>query len=57
MSGAPLVLLLGLLVTGLSIFLLGVGSLLRGRCSLRTCGTDAAREACEDCPVARATRN
>ncbi len=48
------VLLLGLLVTGGSIFLLGVGSLLRRRCTLSTCGTEAAREACAECPVARA---
>ncbi len=56
MSQTLSVLLLALAVTGFSVFLLGVGSLLRRRCTLRTCGTEAARDACADCPVARAGR-
>lgn len=50
------VVLLTLGVVGLSIFLLGLGSLLKRRCTLRGCGTDAA-EACEGCPSARSPEN
>ena len=48
------VVLLTLLVVGLSIFLLGLGSLLKGRCILRRCGAEGpVGDACEGCPSAR----
>ena len=48
------VVLLSLVVVGLSIFLLGLGSLLKGRCILRRCGAEGpVGDACESCPSAR----
>lgn len=44
---------LALGVVVLSIFLLGLGTLLkRGRCSLRGCGGERAGDACDACPSA-----
>lgn len=51
------VFLAALAVVGLSIFLLGLGSLLRRRCSLRPCGSrEEAGDACSDCPLAKSER-
>ena len=48
------VVLLTLAVVTLSIFLLGLGSLLKGRCVLRRCGVEGppAGDACDGCPRA-----
>lgn len=47
------VVLLTLAVVTLSIFLLGLGSLLKGRCLLRRCGPDGpVGDACDGCPRA-----
>ena len=54
--------LITLAVAALSVFLLGLGSLLKRRCSLRPCGVSgdaegpAASDACSDCPLAKAER-
>ncbi len=45
-----IVLLSAVVVVG-SVFLLGLGTLLRRRCDLRRCG-EADSEACADCPGA-----
>ena len=51
------VVLLTLAVVALSIFLLGLGSLLKGRCVLRRCGVDGPTgDACDGCP-GRSSRN
>lgn len=51
------VFLAALAVVGLSIFLLGLGSLLKRRCSLRPCGSgEEAGDACADCPLAKTER-
>lgn len=56
------VFLVTLAVAALSVFLLGLGSLLKRRCSLRPCGASgdgvgpAASDACSDCPLAKAER-
>ena len=48
------VVLLSLAVVVLSIFLLGLGTLLKGRCLLRRCGAEGpAGDACEGCPSNR----
>ena len=48
------VVLLSLVVVGLSIFLLGLGSILKGRCVLRRCGVEGpVGDACEGCPSNR----
>ena len=45
------VVLLTLAVVTLSIFLLGLGTLLKGRCLLRRCGVEGpAGDACDGCP-------
>jgi len=47
------IVLLSLAVVALSIFLLGLGSILKGRCVLRRCGVDGpAGDACDRCPRA-----
>lgn len=48
------VVLLTLAVVTLSIFLLGLGTLLKGRCLLRRCGVEgpAGGDACDGCPRA-----
>ncbi len=47
------VILLSLGVVVLSIFLLGLGSLLKGRCTLRGCGPEGpAGDTCDGCPRA-----
>ena len=47
------VVLLSLAVVALSIFLLGLGTLLKGRCMLRRCGVEGpAGDACDGCPRA-----
>ncbi len=47
------VVLLSLAVVALSIFLLGLGTLLKGRCILRRCGVEGpAGDACDGCPRA-----
>ena len=54
MFQALVVVLLSLAVVVLSIFLLGLGSLLKGRCVLRRCGPEGpAGDACDGCPSAR----
>ena len=54
MFQALVVVLLSLAVVVLSIFLLGLGSLLKGRCILRRCGPEGpAGDACDGCPSAR----
>ena len=51
------VFLAALAVVGLSIFLLGLGSLLKRRCSLRPCGSrEEAGDACAECPLAKPER-
>lgn len=56
------VFLVTLAVAALSVFLLGLGSLLKRRCSLRPCGASgdaegpADADACSDCPLAKAER-
>ena len=48
------VVLLTLGVVALSIFLLGLGSLLKRRCSLRGCGVEGpVGDSCDGCPRAR----
>ena len=48
------VVLLSLAVVALSIFLLGLGSILKGRCVLRRCGVDGpVGDACDGCPRAQ----
>ncbi len=48
------ILLLTVAVAALSIFLLGLGSLLRRRCTLRPCGEEGPiGDACNGCPRAR----
>lgn len=48
------VVLLTLAVVGLSIFLLGIGSLLKRRCILRRCGVEGpVGDNCDGCPRAR----
>ncbi len=47
------IVLLSLAVVALSIFLLGLGSILKGRCVLRRCGVDGpVGDACDGCPRA-----
>lgn len=47
------VVLLSLAVVTLSIFLLGLGTLLKGRCILRRCGVEGpVGDACDGCPRA-----
>ena len=54
MFQALAVVLLSLVVVGLSIFLLGLGSLLKGRCILRRCGAEGpVGDACDGCPSNR----
>jgi len=48
------IVLLSLAVVALSIFLLGLGSILKGRCVLRRCGVDGpVGDACDGCPRAQ----
>ena len=57
MLQALVVVLLSLAVVVLSIFLLGLGSLLKGRCVLRRCGPEGpVGDACDGCPSGSATR-
>ena len=54
MLQALVVVLLSLAVVVLSIFLLGLGSLLKGRCVLRRCGVEGpVGDACDGCPRAK----
>ena len=48
------IVLLSLAVVALSIFLLGLGSILKGRCVLRRCGVEGpVGDACDGCPRAQ----
>ncbi len=48
------IVLLSLAVVALSIFLLGLGSILKGRCVLRRCGVEGPEgDACDGCPRAQ----
>jgi len=54
MPAALIVFLLVLFGVALSIFLLGVGVLLRRRCGIRPCGSEGpVKKACAGCPASR----